>query len=325
MVFVFLDNGLLRKLIGPNNEHILEAWHNYRQKVGLKKSGTTTKYVITPFMLLEVIGVIPDPYKPSDATKNKINELSEDQSTDTEVIKKIVYDEALGYFSSLCQLTADKLKRKTREQKDYCSEKGRKVFDDMFQMAMSKPKFEEELHQKLAFDAIYKYEYPSAVQKKMVGSFSVDVFRGVDGDWDISQARAAVKAWLALRETMLKIYSLETVDKIQSQIMLKKKEDYLDTELVHFGVVGKNYNGDLFPVHCFTCDDDEKIKRRIGLFKDFLKPVQGMLSSLSQMDKAKLPFQAQEFQNGTIHVASSDGMKFSSFKVSSISSVDDEI
>ncbi len=316
--FVLIDNGLLGHLCRKSNEHAVDRFFNSLHRLAVLGK-CRTDYITTPFILLEAIGV----KGPSIPTISIAKDILESKSV--EDVKEDVFNHALSHFSNHPNLSPITLRKRAQEQLNHSSDMGKQLFHRSIGHKVQNQGFEDLIYKNLAFDYMYKFEYPLEAQRLIHASFAIDVHRALTNGWEISQFRAARNSWKHLHSRVVKekIFSDENLVQIQDSIRLENRADLLDTELIHYAVIGKLVGDALRPVDCFTCDKEEQIKHRIGLYKSFLKPVWDVFDKFSEEEIARLPFKRFDPANGRVFVCDSEGNVISTIDVASISSIDD--
>ena len=135
----------------------------------------------------------------------------------------------------------------------------------------------------IAVDQVFNYNYREDVKPYIYNTLILKMVdfimnRGYDQNKAITNfpfTRVISKVWNEHKFKLDKndIYIKKYLDKITKNIQYKGNKDLMDTELIHFSVVGKcNDNSNKKdPVYCYTCDSYEKIKDRVSVYKGLIK------------------------------------------------------
>lgn len=138
---------------------------------------------------------------------------------------------------------------------------------------LSSNNFEKLLAQDLALDFAFKFDFPNRMDYDLHDKFFVNaLFTDFELIAGVSKFRLAKKFWDKHHQKIRKVNShqLDTIDEINKSLKLKKFQDFLDCDIVHFVTVGDYVQKTFRPTVAFTTDEGQVIVNRVMAYKTYI-------------------------------------------------------
>lgn len=295
--FFFIDNGTLGHLTRPNNEAALEALTNDILTHSLPDP-RIGKSVVTPFSLIEAIGyskkTIPKPTNIiHDAVLVRALEQANRQRTGsvadiTEKIRLDLYNKFFDFYASAAGFQIADFRAAYEKQLGHSSEPGKAIFKNFFGPTLARDDAAETAHHKFAVDRLYNYSFPKSVRENFEIAGFVDIFEGIETGREISQYRAIWRMWprfatkilafsnrrnFGMSDPELKAY----LERVHEEVSAGANDDFLDTELYHFAIVGTRHGDQRLPVYCYTSERVEQVRLRVAFYKTMFHSIRELL------------------------------------------------
>lgn len=353
--FILMDNGLLRRVYNKTDgDAVFSVLYSKSKELGFPDI-RGQEAVVTPFSLLEAIGIgkLPSvsdvPLDMTDVEKaqqiatkiaptrrklrvrlKELGQSGKDADTDEQVIalraelrgpqkgiselienfRTIQFTKYREIFSNAPELSPETLQRKFQDQYEWLSKVGKEAFDLFFKKHIQTKKDTDHITQFVAFDAVYKFEWPKALRIYRDVHVFADLFRSLKDDVGVMQTRGLKYVWHNLAEEFIEgeewVRLKRTEEEFRKEIAeatdaidLKTREDLLDTEMLQFLVTGKIFQEKFAPVYVYTLEGPDKFISRIALIKMLIN------SSREAMKPAELDL--PEFSPGVVAFVAADG------------------
>ncbi len=266
ILFHILDTNLFRKACkSKNGAFILNLNASLSRNLYLKNSEITA-FKLTPFGLLEYLGIVP-PHPTSIEIPANISE-----SANSRAIADHIIIAAKAFYSACDELKLRNLKAKCAEQEAYVEYEARPLFDICVKNILDQPNIEEVIVGFLAFDYLYKHRFNVELEKIMLQYLSVHFFMDDAFSSSVSKFRLSKRVWDKIREDLVKQYKndeekLKLIEIYTNSMKIKNQRDFLDGDLVHYIAYGHEYNGQRCRVVALTCDDSFNVCDRVVLHR----------------------------------------------------------
>src|SRR5262249_32851250 len=145
--------------------------------------------------------------------------------------------------------------------------------------------------------------HPEEFRNHVHLQFAISVFDCLIDRRNISFYRVLTQMWKGMRNSdAAKKMPHETLLRVDRSLGFKETGDFVDGELIHYSVIGLHTRAGLEPVHCFTTDEEEKIKDRVFTFKNVLNFLEEQIREIEEKSKAESRFKKLETKPGFIHL-----------------------
>lgn len=192
---------------------------------------------ITPFSLLEFLGIVPPHFILNDIPQEVFRDKNPGTITDF-ILKK-----AKKFYSESAVLTIDYLKQKEEEQLKYVEYEAFPLFKACVSETLESKNAIDLIHGSLAFDYLFKIDFPKELEKIMMQYFSSHFFL----DYPLSplgKFRYTKKLWDGFIGKEGTRYPHAGINsEIKKSMSIKKQRDYLDCDVIHWLCYGLPYNG----------------------------------------------------------------------------------
>ena len=335
MAQLYIDNSVLNKIC--NNLVFAE---NFDDQI-LKDPNLPVRYdpIFTPFSLMEGIGltVKMTPVSVNHSLSDKIKNAM-DKEKELEIIYKycdFIKEKVFQQFEKdECLLERIKSLQKEKILRINHSIDIEKVkpFIQYDRMNLNKI---HDIKQYIALDQVFSHNYREDIKqyiypffiRELIG-FIISSTNSKERSMSFPFTRAMSKLWEytinLTRNNNFTDRHKKIITKISSNIKYKNNKDLMDTELVHLAVVGQPNNGNKKSlIYCYTCDDYEKTKDRISLYKGL---VRFFLEGLKTEYQTKKIDMAQYVTMGKIIFCDpKDGMFLKVLDIKKVSDVMDDL
>lgn len=233
------------------------------EKIGLRPKFSQKGFILSPFTLLEYIGVaIPDP----DIRIPK-------ELTEIEDIIKFITQRGTDFYNHHPNLSQKYLTEKSNKQRKFVVPEATALYEICVDRILKKKDFKSIIVDYLLTDFIYKYKYPASLYATVYNLFSVGILQEETPGYQFSKFRVIVDFWQRNYEKLKKHskapkHALEKTNKAMS---LKTKKDFVDTELVHMTTMGFIHQRSHYPVIGLTTDNIDNLIHRIAVYKGFIQ------------------------------------------------------
>ena len=293
--YFLLDNKVFRNLSGNTGDY-KKIQSNWNASLAKKFYFTTDKwnYVHTPFLMLEGAGITMH-----DGPKINLPDKQTLKNMGPAKLRYYVFEKAYESYKNEDYLKQDQVLKIAKETREKCLKKAGTtvVFDKFIIDGVQDPSFHNSICFALATDYAYRFHsYPSKRKEEIFVSGLLDFFFSLKAGYNVSQFRlvSELGKWL-----LNKGPKTEENKRILANISLKEWRDLLDTEIVHYAVMGYLENGKMYSVDVFTSDNEQVIRDRIFVYKKSIEHIK----MIYKKERLKLPF-APSF--GRIHICDND-------------------
>lgn len=242
--------------------------------------------------------------------KENIKEAERDISNLVNSFRITLYKFYLEFFSTERKLSPEYLQAKFQDQYERLSPMGKEAYDKLFKEHIQDKKDSVYIAQFLAWDAIYKFDWPQSLHHHLNLHISADLFRSLKDDIGVMQARGLQSFWRTYsneliciegwnRFKMTKPEFKNELAAVSKAVHFKSREDLLDTEILQFLVTGKLHAEDFTPVYVYTMELPEKFIPRIAAMKTLIYSIREALMPSE--------FRLPDFVPGFILFVSSSG------------------
>lgn len=119
----------------------------------------------------------------------------------------------------------------------------------------------------LAIEYVQKIQLKRNQAKIYHASLWLDASRKISEGMDVCMFRTIQWRWSdENRHERISQFGLDLVNRLYKAMGVRLYDDLVDAELVHYATFGKIAEGQLVAVDTYTCDPNQKIKDRIGVF-----------------------------------------------------------
>lgn len=307
--YFLLDTNLIRRFARKGHERELEQFWSDLDAHGISKGGSGFWPIVSSFVLLEVTGIKLSGEPPAPSAE----QISQFKTPADHAVW--VYENALTFYQGRGELALNNIKAELEKTRSYLSTDGLGLLNAVIADNLDRPDFEEDVRTSLALDRMLQFPYPESVVKELhMGGFWPMVKKSLDDGGDLSFMRLGVRMWERLpskkRRDLFKVDNQKDLAKIFS---VKSIGDLVDTELVHFAIVGKVIGGKRVPIEAFTFDDPKVIRNRIGIYKGVLRLIKEKFEE-SKMDTSAFT----SFCGGKVHFFSNNGKFLETIKVDEV-------
>ena len=291
MDHLYIDNSVLGKICNPQfcDDNFAKNFDNTVFKN--QRLPNNYKPIFTPFSIMEGIGLtikidqqIFVNHSLSDKIKNETNKANKEKKSNLvceywDYIEKRVFqqleankDFTLEHIRKLQEEKISHIKYPSIREKIKPFICYRQINDEKLKM----------IKQYIALDQLFSHNYRKDMEETFYHSMIFEMISLIThpvsqrtGIESFSFARVISKLWefeikLKKDEVFVK-QNNDFLDKISKNLYYKGNKDLMDTELIHLAVIGQSNNEKNDPVCCYTCDDYEKIKDRVSVYKGLVR------------------------------------------------------
>ncbi len=266
-MLLLLDNNVFRALIHRNSGGNLERFLEDVRASPFVEPGCEMSFLLTPFSLLEAIGIVPPPAL---LALNQVQPIQGNESEATEAMTDDMLRQACEFFECCTEISEANLKSKVSEQRNYTQDASLSFFDLCVTKVLEKPETRRHIIACLAVDAVFKYSYPHEQLPHFHVRFLAMLFSRDEVDNSASLFRVIKRIWDVLFNKMysdLESYNLQRLEQARQCMAIENQHDFLDCDLIHFLCVGYIVRDRRLPVIAFTMDNFDTVCTRISVFK----------------------------------------------------------
>lgn len=315
---IVLDNNVHRKLLSPKGA---KARYHFARLRDLFADYISTKsrFAITPGGVLELLGLIPPAAPPIHLDSSVVSALGSKKNAHQhpELSYKIaqqIVEHARDFFRKSPILSHQSILDRIEQQRRFIAPEMKWLFEQEFPYEkMQTLPFERILHEHLAWDYFYKFDFPVSIKSPMRDFCLASLFFSNNfGQGGCGRFRLAKRMWDELHDIMIRKDPQRAARGRQmvQALKLKSHKDYLDCDIIHVSCFGiENESEELDSVACVTMDPLTQIEHRIWLYKFMLAVAEARM--LPEM-RANLPIRSE----GIIIFCSTDGEFRKAWRVS---------
>lgn len=264
---LLLDNNLFRLFCKSPKQKAIKNFRLSTDNYPYFNRDGNYGFKLTPFALLEAIGIIPPKIYNIDLPPNIIENNCATSIADYLVTKSI------DFYSNSPDLLGDKIISKAHEQRKYVQGESLEFYDKIIIETLDENGYREFLIKQLSMDYLMKYDYPNEIIDTMISFFGSQFFMNDVISNNISKFRLAKKLWSILYNKIQ--HNNKTPQNILATLKrameIDKHQDYLDCEIIHFACLGTSNNGEVLPVVSCSMDKPEIIIPRIVIYKSTIE------------------------------------------------------
>jgi hypothetical protein len=270
--FFMLDTNLFRKACKSIGGKYISNLNKCLDANAYLKNEKITAFKITPFSLLEFLGIVAP--NPGDIDIS----LYLRSKTDIKEIASYIVRESKQFFIENPMLQLENLRLKAEEQKQYVEPEAMDLFEICVLHPLASDGIVNTIATFLSFDYLYKYQFSPALEQEMHAYFSVHFFLDGDFSGSLSKFRFSKRLWdrsLSSLEKISSNNSENSVDlkRIGNSMKIKNKRDFLDGDLVHYVAFGYVHKGKRAKVVALTCDAAEVVADRVAVHRSIGKAI----------------------------------------------------
>jgi hypothetical protein len=257
MNFFLLDTNLFREATKSQNNQLLRTLVPALRARGLEFGlGTTTAIRVSPFALLEALGIVP-----TMPPKLEINCIGKDPKE----IYRELFDDACAFFRQLPELQEAFLRRKHAEQIAYVNPEALELFNVCVTGILERDiDITGVFATFLASDYFLKYPFKREVFNSMRAFLAVIFFSDVPENSPASRFRLSMRMFDLIREQMQSLPEYATES---AALKIKNSRDLLDTDIVQDITYGFPFNGERHRVVALTFDEARVVLTRAHLHR----------------------------------------------------------
>ena len=229
MIFHILDTNLFRTLTSTPGGVAIAKLNSGLDKYQALKNQVETAIKMTPFGLLEGIGLIPPkipyPVISQDLRKKPSREIA---------------DFLLNYFTAALDaeqlLSAEALKERVERQRAYTVPEAMTLFDICVTHPTNYYNFDQSVRKCLAFDHLFKYPFDDELRAKMHHLLLVMALSASPMASHGGKFRLVRRLWEQVYPSIAKANPKAEgeLHRINQSMSLKNKQDYFDCDIVAF-------------------------------------------------------------------------------------------
>lgn len=252
MDFFLLDTNFFREATKSRENRLLGTLIPQLRASGLEFGlGNPTAIRVSPFALLEALGVVPTmPPKPVVNFSHK---------NPNEVYRQI-FDYACKYFRGLPELQYAYLRQKQKEQAAYVIPEALDLFNVCVTGILDRDlDLNGVFATFLAGDYFFKYPFTRDIFISMGAFLGAAFFSDVPEQSPVSRFRVSMRMYDLLRSN---IQAFPGSEKYASAFKVKSERDFLDTDIVQDVTYGYPYGGERHRVVALTFDNAKIVEAR---------------------------------------------------------------
>ena len=253
MDFFLLDTNLFRAATkSPGGRLLHTLLHHLGTRLGIQfNDGGLRAFRITPFGLLEALGIVPQkpPETQFDFAKKAPNQ-----------IYKELVDSAQAFFSTQPQLQKDFLLRKHDEQRRFTTPEAMWLFDACVTSVLNRDvDMTGAIASFLAHDYFFNYQFPPSVFKKLIPLLACMFFIDAPQEGPASRFRISKRMHDMVQGNL---QHFPDYPKIAQALKIKPWKDRLDTDIIQDITFGFPYEGTRHRVLVLTFDKAQTLEKR---------------------------------------------------------------
>lgn len=262
-----LDSRLFRILGTSGPMAALDRFRASLARHRLSPEGGLPALAMTPLAFLDAVGVDPPQLETFSLPQNVT------RSGESSLITGFVVAMAKELLGKAPELQAEALQKRVEELRQKTHPAAHDLFDLCLTGFLSRPKFAEEIHTHLAFDFLYRYQFPDALREDMFDFLAVSLFAAGETVPGVSKMRIVKAYWDRSYERLLKKHpgARAEIQALDREIKPRTYRDYLEWEVVHHSILGYGVGEQDHPVAAFTLESEETVRARCSAYKSALR------------------------------------------------------
>ncbi|HYO12724.1 MAG TPA: hypothetical protein VE685_05985 [Thermoanaerobaculia bacterium] len=262
-----LDSRLFRVLCASGETAALDGFLASLARHRLSPGGGLPALAMTPLAFLDAVGVDSPQYEAFSLPQNVT------RSGESSLITGFVVAMAKELFSKAPELQTEALQKRVEELRQKTHPAAHELFDLCLTAFLSRPKFAEEIHTHLAFDFLYRYQFPDALREAVFDFLAVSLFAAGESVSGVSKMRVIKVFWDRSYERLLKKYpgARGEIQALDRAMKLRTYRDFLEWEVVHHSILGYGVGEVDRPVAAFTLESEETVRARCSAYKSALR------------------------------------------------------
>jgi hypothetical protein len=281
--FWLLDNNVFNTLTSSKGGEAIVRLNHALDRFPELKNGTLTAIKLTPFGVLEAIGVVP-PKPPQVQIPPATAKL------EAPAVANYLMAEFEQYLGRRDELKLERLLELAETRKGYIAPEASELFDICVAHPLNAAGAEGTIKKCLAFDYLFKFQFSKRLAPEMHRFFVPLLFNTTGLQSHVGKFRFARRLWEQIYPDLVKSNPrrLQVLEAYNRSMSLKNTRDYLDCDIVHFLCIGYDQGSRQFPVVVFTHDDLFTTLDRIAIFKGVLAVARGMFepAALESIERA---------------------------------------
>lgn len=284
--YILVDNSLIRAITKKNNGDLYNNFINSLSTAGAFNNDS--KLYFTPSGIIEFLGY--GKFQKNIATnelKTKIEpelKKSIESKNFNEILKlhdKLV-SEILSQIYKSKEFDKKTLFKKLENQKKYTNNELYQLVISNIRKLIKSKVGRKNLRYKLALDRSETYDWSSDIKDYIHSLYLARLVHSVEKKYSVSSVRGISKLGESFKNKKIKEFNIDkkvgslskqeyikNLDEILRLSNLKKREDFLDSELIHISLVGFMDKSKNEKALISTSDSVEQILVRIALYKYF--------------------------------------------------------
>ncbi|WP_175107478.1 hypothetical protein [Pararobbsia alpina] len=258
-MFFLLDTNLFRLACKSSNGAFIIQLNSELGRYPYLKNDDITAFKMTPFGLLEYLGIVP-PKAPIISIPSSVA-----SSKSGTVIAGHVIKEAKKFYVARPELSVEHLSKKCEERK-YVDPAAIDLFDICVEHPLRSESVERTIINALAFDYLYKYVFSENLLRNVLPFLFASFFLDDAQSSSVSKFRLSKRLWdkgKAFRKNAPDEQAGISFEELDKAMQIKNQQDYLDGDIVHFVAYGMSHEGQQCRVVAFTCDDNATVANRV--------------------------------------------------------------
>lgn len=267
MPFRFLlDSRVFRLLCEPGKAAALDSFRTALAHHRLAPDGVLPEMEMTPLAILDVLGVAPPPFPGLPLPKS----MATLKATEVAVV---LIDTIQKAFRKAAELAPESLKRRVDELRETTDPAAHELFDMCLTRFVSRESFEDDIVERLAFDALFTFRFPEEYRERMSHFFNSSLLLShettVSG---LTKVRRLKVFWDTSLERIVKRNPMERGEILALDQEMKPRtfKDFLGWEVVFHSVVGYPRKR-VHPVIAFSPGPTDKLMARCKVLKTALR------------------------------------------------------
>jgi len=262
-----LDSRTFRLLCTPGRTDGLDGFRASLAAQGLSPGGSLPAFELTPFGVLAALGVEPAPFETFRLPPNVI------KTGESVLVSGFVAQMAKDHFAKTPDLQAAALRRRVELSRETVDPEAYELFDLCLTRFVSREGFESDIHGHLAFDFLYRFQFPMALHEQMFDFLAASLFAAGESVSGLSKVRIVKAIWDRSYERLLKKHPgrRAEIQALDREMRLRTFKDYLDWEGIHHSILGFTARNRAHPVAVFIPEPEEALKARCTAYKSALR------------------------------------------------------
>jgi hypothetical protein len=262
-----LDSRLFRVLCAVEPTGALDRFRASLARHRLSPGGDLPALGMTPLAFLDAVGLDPPQLDAFSLPQNVT------RSGESSLITGFVVAMAKELLGKAPELQAESLQKRVEELRQKTPPAAHELVDLCLAGFLSRPKFAEEIHTHLAFDFLYRYQFPDALREDMFEFLAVSLFAAGESVSGVSKMRIIKALWDRSYERLLKKNPgvRGEIQALDREMKPRTYRDYLEWEVVHHSILGYGAGEVDHPVAAFTLVSEEMVRQRCSAYKSALR------------------------------------------------------